>query len=106
MFFRSRRRTRSPCFFGPAIRSRLLRPVEASASLWHALRSRPSALLPDLLLLAGDGALRALARARIGLRVLPPDGKAQRVAHPLVRTDVDLPPDVLLDLAAEFTFDL
>src|SRR4051812_30694100 len=58
------------------------------------------------LLLAGHGALRALAGARVGLGALPADREALAVAATLVAADLDLATDVGLDLTAEVTLDL
>src|SRR6187549_2936508 len=58
------------------------------------------------LLLARDRLLRALAGARVGVRALPMDRERPAVADALVAPDLDLPLDVLRDLAAEVTFDL
>src|SRR3954453_5029329 len=58
------------------------------------------------LLLAGDGALRALAGARVGLGALAADRKAHAVTATLVAADLDLATDVGLDLTAEVTLDL
>src|SRR5688500_2472389 len=107
MFLRSRRRTRSPPFFLPP---KSFRPFAYEACsvrcAVHAVHGALLALLADLLLLPGDGPLRSLAGPRVRLRVLPADGKPQNVPHALIRPDLDLPPDVLLHLTAELTFDL
>ena len=58
------------------------------------------------LLLAGDGALRALAGARVGLGALAADREAHAVATTLVAADLDLAADVRLDLTSEVTLDL
>src|SRR3954452_14731339 len=58
------------------------------------------------LLLAGDGALRTLAGARVGLGALTADRKALAVTATLVAADLDLAADVGLDLATEVTLDL
>src|SRR5690606_12338457 len=63
-------------------------------------------LLLARLLLAGDGAARALAGAGVGLRALAVDGQATAVAQALVAADLDLAADVGLDLTAEVTLDL
>src|SRR5262249_35663054 len=52
------------------------------------------------LLLAGDGLLRALAGARVGLGALPVHGQPAAVPDALVAADLDLAADVLGDLAA------
>src|SRR5512139_313890 len=56
------------------------------------------------LLLAGDGALGALAGTRVGLGALAADREALTVPAPLVAADLDLATDVTLDL--EVGFDL
>src|SRR5262249_41847275 len=61
--------------------------------------TRRGLLLPGLLL-AGHRLLLALAGARVGLRPLPAHGEPAAVADPLVAADLDLAPDVGLDLAA------
>src|SRR5262245_11272092 len=66
----------------------------------------PALLLRLDLLLARDRLLRALAGARVGVRALPVDRERPAVADALVAPDLDLPLDVLRDLAAEVTFDL
>src|SRR6188508_3251946 len=81
-FLRSRRRGRRPAGFGFAI-----------------------ALLPHSLLLVGDGALGALAGARVRVRPLAADRQPATVADPLVAANLDLAFDVLLDVAAEITLD-
>ena len=58
------------------------------------------------LLLAGDGALRALAGARVGLGALTAHGQAPAVPDALVAADLDLAADVGGDLAAQVTLDL
>ena len=58
------------------------------------------------LLLAGDGALGALAGARVGLGALTTDGQALTVPASLVAADLDLAADVRLDLTSEVTLDL
>src|SRR5215207_9361897 len=58
------------------------------------------------LLLAGHGALGALAGTRVGLRALTADREAHAVAATLVAADLDLATDVCLDLATEVTLDL
>src|SRR6185437_15927863 len=62
-------------------------------------------LLPGLLL-AGHRLLLALAGARVRLRPLPVHREPATVADALVAADLDLAPDVGLDLAAQVTFDL
>jgi hypothetical protein len=64
------------------------------------------ALLLTGLLLAGDlHALRALARARVGFRVLSVDRKPAAVAQTAVAADLRQALDVLGDLAPEVAFD-
>src|SRR5512139_788675 len=58
------------------------------------------------LLLAGDGALGALAGTRVGLGALAADREALTVPAPLVAADLDLATDVGLDLTTEVTLDL
>src|SRR6476619_6946337 len=61
--------------------------------------------LPGLLL-AGDGALRALAGARVGLGPLAAHRQATAVPQALVATDLDLAADVGLHLTAQITLHL
>src|SRR4051795_1564061 len=58
------------------------------------------------LLLAGNGALGALAGASVGLGALTADRQALAVTAALVGADLDLAADVGLDLATEVTLDL
>src|SRR5262249_10832388 len=58
------------------------------------------------LLLPGHGLLGTLARARVGARALPVDGKATAVPHALVAADLHLALDGRGDLAAEVALDL
>src|SRR5262245_51029312 len=58
------------------------------------------------LLLARDRLLRALAGARVCVRALSVDRERPAVADALVAPDLDLPLDVLRDLAPKVTFDL
>ena len=55
---------------------------------------------------AGDGALRALAGARVGLGSLAAHRKTATMPQTLVAADFDLASDVGLHLAAQVTFDL
>ena len=64
------------------------------------------ALLLTNLLLTGDGLLRTLARASVGLRPLAVHWQAATVTNALVAADLDLAADVGGDLTAEVTFDL
>src|ERR1035438_5289550 len=57
------------------------------------------------LLLAGHGLLLALAGARVGLRPLTVHGQPPAVPDPLVAANLDLAPDVGLDLTAQVTLD-
>src|SRR5215203_354050 len=104
MFFFSLRRT----FLAPAarvlggIRQSLLR-LQSGRRGWKAGASS----WPSLdLLLACDGALGALAGARVGLGALSADGQALAVPATLIAADLDLAADVCLDLATEVTLDL
>src|SRR3954464_13216016 len=58
------------------------------------------------LLLAGNGALRTLAGASVGLGALAADRQALAVTAALVGADLDLATDVGLDLSTEVTLDL
>src|SRR6185312_2551603 len=58
------------------------------------------------LLLTGDGALRALAGASVGLGALTADRQALAVADALVGSDLDLAADVGCDFTAEVALDL
>src|SRR5262245_7367108 len=62
-------------------------------------------LLPRLLL-AGDGLLRSLAGAGVGLGALAPDRQAAAVAQALPAADLHLALDVLRDLAPQVALDL
>src|SRR3954463_4623721 len=57
------------------------------------------------LLLAGHGALGSLAGAGVGLGALTADREALTVTATLVAADLDLAPDVGLDLAAQVALD-
>src|SRR5699024_2802539 len=59
-----------------------------------------------LLLLSGDGLLRTLTGAGIGLGALAVHRESPAVAQTLLGTDLDLASDVSLDLAAQVTLDL
>src|SRR5437879_11600197 len=85
MFFFSLRRT----FLAPAA-------VRVLGGISKSLR----------LLLAGNGALRALAGTSVGLGALTADRKAHAVATTLVAADLDLPADVSLDFTTEVALDL
>src|SRR5690554_1680702 len=63
-------------------------------------------LLPRGLLLAGHGAARALAGARVGLGGLSAHGQAAAVAQAAVAADVHEALDVQLHLAAQVALDL
>src|SRR3954447_15762387 len=58
------------------------------------------------LLLAGNGALRTLAGASVGLGALTADRQALAVTAALVGADLDLAADVGLDLSTEVALDL
>src|SRR5690554_4314869 len=58
------------------------------------------------LLLAGDGALRALAGKSVGLGALPVHGQAATVTDALVASDFDLAANVGGDLTAKVTLNL
>src|SRR6187200_1384 len=90
-FFFSRRRA----FFALGFAMDPLRSLDLGRLL---LRLR---LLP-----ACDRLLRTLAGARVGMRALAPDRERPAVPDPLVATDLDLPFDVLRDLAPEVSLDL
>ncbi len=57
------------------------------------------------LLLAGDGALRALPGPRVGLGALAADREAHAVTATLVAADLDLAADVALHLTTEVALD-
>src|SRR5207249_515174 len=57
-------------------------------------------------LLARDGAPRPLARARVGVRPLPPDRQVPPVAEPAVAAEIDQALDARRDVAAEVALDL
>src|SRR5699024_6540207 len=63
-------------------------------------------LLARGLLLAGHGALGALAGTGVGLGALPVHGQPTAVAQPLVAADLDLATDVCGDLATQVTLEL
>src|SRR5262249_42606703 len=67
--------------------------------------SEPDSLLACLLLAGDLHALRALARAGVGLRVLAADREATAVAQAPIATDLLQPLDVLRALAAQITLD-
>src|SRR6266487_2170991 len=66
----------------------------------------PSGLLLAGLLLAGHGLLLALAGACVGLRALAVHRQPAAMPQALVAPDLDLAPDIGLDLAAQVTLDL
>src|SRR3954451_6591294 len=82
MFLRSRLRGRRPPGFGLAI-----------------------ALLPHSLLLVGNGALRALAGACVGVGALATDRQPLAVPNALQAPDLDLALDVGLHVAAQVALD-
>src|SRR5690606_27269552 len=83
-------------------------PRCSSSPCGAACARRPSEqpLLLTCLLLAGHGALRALASACVGLGALTAHGKPATVAETLVRADLDLAADVGLHFAAQVTLHL
>src|SRR5271165_6198809 len=101
MFFRSLRRTFLAAW---------LRLFSGGISLFCAscevIGPYGSGLLLPGLLLAGDRLLLTLAGARVGLRPLPVHREPAAMADSLVAADLDLAPDVGLDLASQVTFDL
>src|SRR5439155_274686 len=74
------------------------------ASALPSIAAAPSSL-PHLLL-PGDGLLRPLAGAGVGVRALAPDRQAPAVTHALVGADLHLALDVLLDVAAQVALHL
>src|SRR3954454_13327046 len=100
MFFFSLRRT----FLAPAA-VRLLGGIQYSLLESSGIDIEWTGGLLGLLL-AGDGALRTLAGARVGRGPLTADRKALTVTATLVAADLDLAADVGLDLATEVTLDL
>src|SRR5206468_4665687 len=99
-FFSLRRGLRPAPAFGAAM------SVRFSYEVCVIRGGRRKALLAPGLLLAGHGALRALAGARVRLGALTAHGQAAAVAESLVRADLDLAADVGGDLAAEVALDL
>src|SRR5699024_155304 len=71
-------------------------------SSWGPRRVTWGALLP----LSGDGLLRTLTGAGIGLGALAVHRESPAVAQALVGTDLDRASDVSLDLAAQVALDL
>ena len=65
------------------------------------LGSGSHVFLPPLLLLVGDGALGALAGARVGLGALTADGQALAVPHAAVAADLGQALDVHRHVTAE-----
>src|SRR5712692_681135 len=78
--------------------------ARATARRWSTRRSHLG--LARRLLAAADGLLRALARARVGLRALPVDRQATAMTDAAVRADLAETLDRLRALAAEVAFDL
>src|SRR5579884_703370 len=70
-----------------------------------SLRGCDARSLLTCLLLAGDGLLRTLAGAGVGLGALAVHRQAAAMPQPLVATDLDLAADVCCDLAAQVTLD-
>ncbi len=70
------------------------------------LRAAGRRLLAPGLLLAGDGALGALAGTRVGLGALATHREAAAVADALVAADLDLAADVRGDLAPQVALEL
>src|SRR5271169_6909456 len=101
MFFRSLRRT----FLAAWLRL-FAGGISLFCASYEVIGPNGCGLLLPGLLLAGDGLLLALAGARVGLRPLPVHREPAAVADSLVAADLDLAPDVGLDLAAQVTFDL
>src|SRR5271169_1005156 len=101
MFFRSLRRT----FLAAWLRL-FAGGISLFCASYEVIGPYGSGLLLSGLLLAGHRLLLALAGARVGLRPLPVHGEPAAVADALVAADLDLPPDVGLDLTAQVTFDL
>src|SRR5437773_2498315 len=75
-----------------------------AASFCFAIRKPLS--LRGRRLLARDGAPRPLARARVGVRPLPPDRQVPPVAEPAVAAEIDQALDARRDVAAEVALDL
>src|SRR6266700_7509098 len=100
MFFRSLRRTFLAAWLRLFAGGR-----SVFCASYEVIDPRRGLLLPGLLL-AGHRLLLALAGTRVGLRPLPVHREPAAVANPLVAADLDLAPDVGLDLAAQVTFDL
>src|SRR5450755_4124572 len=101
MFFRSLRRT----FLAAWLRL-FAGGISLFCASYEVIGPCGSGLLLPGLLLAGHRLLLALAGARVGLGPLPLHRKPATMADPLVAADLDLPPDVGLDLTAEVAFDL
>src|SRR6202453_5091478 len=101
MFFRSLRRT----FLAAWLRL-FAGGISLFCASYEVIGPCGSGLLLPGLLLAGHRLLLTLAGTRVGLGPLPVHRKPAAMADPLVAADLDLPPDVGLDLAAQVTFDL
>src|SRR5580704_11013428 len=101
MFFRSLRRT----FLAAWLRL-FAGGIFLFCASYEVIGPCGSGLLLPGLLLAGHRLLLALAGTRVGLRPLPVHREPAAVADALVAADLDLAPDVGLDLAAQVTFDL
>src|SRR6266700_786252 len=100
MFFRSLRRTFLAAWLRLFAGGR-----SVFCASYEVIDPRRGLLLTGLLL-AGHRLLLALAGTRVGLRPLPVHREPAAVANPLVAADLDLAPDVGLNLAAQVTFDL
>src|SRR5580693_7315217 len=101
MFFRSLRRT----FLAAWLRL-FAGGISLFCASYEVIGPCGSGLLLSGLLLAGHRLLLALTGARVGLRPLPVHREPAAMADSLVAADLDLAPDVGLDLAAQVTFDL
>src|ERR1700678_3473229 len=101
MFFRSLRRT----FLAAWLRL-FAGGISLFCASYEVIGPCGSGLLLPGLLLAGHRLLLTLAGTRVGLGPLPVHREPAAMADSLVAADLDLPPDVGLDLAAQVTFDL
>src|ERR1700685_1881085 len=101
MFFRSLRRT----FLAAWLRL-FAGGISLFCASYEVIGPCGSGLLLPGLLLAGHRLLLTLAGTRVGLGPLPVHREPAAMADSLVAADLDLSPDVGLDLAAQVTFDL